>query len=221
MEIIAKDILDSGLEIVGLQEVVSKTTAVAYRELLKELSEKTGYAYYQFFPALPSGSGALAGGYGLGILSKYPITETELIKLTSETATKKYEQRVMGRAAIDVNGLEVNFFVTHLSYEITEVRKNQFAQINEIFKTYDNFLLVGDFNTNIYNEYKAIEGGVNLIRSKKYITFPEDNLSIDNIVYSANDWTFGTPNVVATGHSDHNMIWADGTFIPNGVKVEG
>ena len=213
MSVLAKDITDSGLDVVGLQEVVTKTPGVAYRDLLKDLAEKAGFPYFKFFRALNMSALAEDGGYGLAIMSKYPIKDTELILLDSSLDGKNYEQRVMGRATIDVNGTEINFFVTHLSFEATQVRKNQFTQISEIFKSYDNFVLVGDFNTQIFPEYKLLEGCVNLIRSRKYITYPSTRESIDNIIYSEGDWTFSDPTAVETGHSDHNMIFATGTLV--------
>ena len=109
MSKLAKNIRAADLGIVGLQEVDQLTTRVNNINTMKRLSNHTGYDYYAFFKAIDF----KGGEYGVGILSKYPILETERIELSSG----KEEKRVLGRAKIDVNGLTVNFFVTHISFD--------------------------------------------------------------------------------------------------------
>ena len=203
---IAKNITDRDLDIVGFQEVDQKTNRVNGMDTMKTLSEKTGYKYYAFFKAINHGGGE----YGVGVLSKYPITATEKVMLESAG----YEQRVLGRTEIDVDGLKVNFFVTHLSYENAAIRKTQYEQINSELIKYDNFVLTGDFNTSNFDEYAAIENSATVNNHQNsVVTFPSKSSSIDNIVYSTEAWSFGMPFTVQTSYSDHYMLYANGTYI--------
>ena len=73
-----------------------------------------------------------------------------------------------------------------------------------------NFVLTGDFNTNDLGALDECDG-VERINKKDSptITFPEDSIAIDNIVYSSRAWRFGNINTVTDSYSDHYMIWAD------------
>ena len=112
---IAKNITDNGIEIAGFQEVDNKTTRASKKEQIKEIANKTGYQYYKFFKAIDF----QGGGYGLGIVSKYPIESTKLIKLSSGSA----EQRILAHAVINVNGEKINFFVTFFKISTANVRQ--------------------------------------------------------------------------------------------------
>ena len=50
--VLAQDILDQGLDIVGLQEVDQFTSRNGGKDTMKELSEATGYKYYGFTKAI-------------------------------------------------------------------------------------------------------------------------------------------------------------------------
>ena len=109
MSKIAENITKRGMDIVGIQEIDQMTSRVGGIDTMKMLSNATGYSYYVFFKAISY----KGGEYGIGILSKYPILETERIELGSGEC----EQRVLGKAVIEVAGIRIPFFVTHLSYE--------------------------------------------------------------------------------------------------------
>ncbi len=210
MSILAKDILDQKLDIVGFEEVDKNCDRSKNLDTMKVLSEKTGYKYYCFFKAINLGSGE----YGIGVLSKYPILENERIALDSSGG----EQRVMGRVKIDVEGTALNFFVTHLAYESYSLRAKQFEQVNSILRKYDNFLIVGDFNIISLTEYQAIEnsGAVNTPEHFLY-TYPSTKECLDNIVYSSRNWTFGEGKVLNNNHSDHSMLYASAQFLPGSL----
>ena len=207
MEKLGEDIKDKKLDIVGVQEVDQFSSRSMNIDTMKELSESSGLEYYAFFKAID-----LRGGeYGVGILSKYPILETEKTELYSGTE----EQRVLGHAVIDVGGERLNFFVTHLSYESKALRDRQFATIAEKTAGLDNFVVTGDFNTSNFNEYAPIKNMDMVNNSESSInTFPSPtpSSSIDNIVFSKNNWSFGDPSVLPNGNSDHCMLYATGTF---------
>lgn len=213
---LAKDIVDQKLDIVGLEEVDQFCTRSGNMDTMKTMSELTGMPYYAFFKAINlSGSGANGQGeYGVGVLSKYPITETQRIELYSTGET-----RVLGRTKIDVNGTEINFFVTHLEWSPDSTRYKQLEQFNEILPNYDNFVVVGDFNVHTLSEYQKIlyKGMVNT-EDNPILTYSsyDGDWYLDNIIYSPNNWTFTEGKTLPNGKSDHFMLYATGTFAPVG-----
>ena len=205
---IAKNITDNGIEIAGFQEVDNNTRRCNKVSQIKKIAEKTGYQYYKFFKAINHDGGE----YGLGIVSKYPIESTNLIKLSSGSA----EQRILAHAVINVNGTKINFFVTHLSYDGEgggSSRSKQFSEVASELAKYDNFVLSGDFNTRNLDEYNVISGSA-LVNSKDdpKVTYPDGRSPLDNLVYSTATWKFGAINVVTNSYSDHYMIHSVGTF---------
>lgn len=207
MRVLGQDIKNAGLDIVALQEVDQFVPRSKNQDTIKLLSEYSGLSYYAFFKAIDLNGGE----YGVGILSRYPILETSLEKLYSGDK----EQRVIGGAKIDVNGTIVNFFSTHLSFESKSLRDRQFAQIYNIVKELDNFIVAGDFNTSDFSEYSIIKNA-EMVNNSKYsiFTFPatSPSSSIDNIVYSVGSWTFEKPQIVKNQHSDHCMLYAEGVL---------
>ena len=175
---------------------------------MKILSETSGLPYYQFFKAIDH----QGGEYGLGILSRYPILEYESQQLHSPNL----EQRVLGHALIDIEGTQVHFFVTHLSYEDAEVHAIQTEAVIEKISQYKNFVLTGDFNTQNFNPY-YIENGFGALNNDKYSVKTYQDQTIDNIIYSKDTWRFGIPIALANGHSDHNMIYARARLIVDSV----
>lgn len=204
---LAEDIVSKELDIVGLQEVDCNAPRSNDVDITACLAEKTGLSYYKFFKAIDMKKG---GEYGVAVISKYPILESERIELDSEGTG---EQRVMGRVQVDVNGRKINFFVAHLSYESSEKREVQFKQVSEIMNSYDNFVLTGDFNTSDFSEYSVIENADMVNSDKKFVmTFPLHNSCIDNIVYSVNTWEFDDAKALVNENSDHYMLYATGTY---------
>lgn len=216
---LAKDIVDQKLDIVGMQEVDQFCDRSGNMDTMKTMSELTGMPYYAFFKAINlAGNGAGGvGEYGVGVLSKYPILETERIELYSTGET-----RVLGRTKIDVNGTAINFFTTHLEWSPDATRYKQLDQFNDIFPKYDNFVVVGDFNVHTLSEYQRInyKGMVNT-EEKPILTYSstDGDWYLDNIIYSPEDWTFGEGKTLPNGKSDHFMLYATGVFSPKGKDV--
>lgn len=200
---LGEDIVATDLDIVGLQEVDIGTGRVKKQDTMKVLSECTGYKYHCFFKTIDF----WGGDYGLGVLSKYPIVESERIKLSSGW----HEQRVLGRVKVDVNGKLVNFFVTHLSYEDEDIRRGQFSQINAVLGQQDNFILTGDFNCDSLGEFGLIESS-SAVNTDTYSLLTCGGACIDNIVYSEN-WSFSRPLTLDNGHSDHRLLYATGELL--------
>lgn len=200
LKTIAKVITDANLDIVGVQEVDYRTKRSNGIDQPRMLADAAGMPYYVFV----RGIDYQGGQYGTLILSKYPIISSEVIPLESWDK----EGRALGHAVIDVNGFQFDFFNTHLSYEDTTLRKEQFFQVSEKTDLCKNFILTGDFNTADFTEFTIL--GANLINhaARWYPTFPGGNSAIDNIVYTDcfKEIASGT---VTQSYSDHYMVWAE------------
>ena len=203
----ANVIKNAGLDIVGFQEVDNKTKRTNYSEQIKVLSQKTGLKYYKFFKAFDFNG----GGFGVAILSRYPIVDSDITYLPSGNC----EQRILARAGIRVNNEIINFFVTHLSYNGEGIsRANQFTTIANKISKYNNVILTGDFNTESWKEFDPIVNkGMQLLNNstKKVTTYVDETyggLALDNIIWQKSMFTAGAASTVKDSGSDHYMLYA-------------
>lgn len=213
MSLFANTITEKNIEIIGFQEVDYLCNRSQNLDTMKVLSELTGYKYYAFYKAinLDGGPNGNDGEYGLGILSKYPIKKTDKYELSSFGS----EQRILAHAVIDVNGTEINFFNTHLSFQDPSQRTVQMGEINGFINGKKNSFLTGDFNVTDINEFKQIEG-ITGIQSEetphetwlqKYEAWPTS--CIDNIYYSSKSFKRVSSGVDTRELSDHKMLYAE------------
>lgn len=198
--VLSNDLLAVGADIVGIQEMDIGTKRVDGANSLDLICAGTPYKYSYFAKAMDYNGGE----YGTAILSKFPITEARTVPLDSSC----YEPRAFGYVKIDVEGEKLNFLNTHIEYVSDEQRRVQFAQIGEFIKGLDGFILTGDFNTDVFSEFDAIEGKKLVNNSETYFpTFPAHKRAIDNIVIS-DKFSYSEATMVETGHSDHHMLYA-------------
>lgn len=146
LEQLANFIKSQNPDIVALQEVDVKTNRTNAlhqngKDFITELGFRTGLltAYATTIPH--------AGGYyGIGILSKYPFTETRRIMLPFPEGAK--EQRAMLYSVVELNnGQLLTFVSTHLDHSISSVRQKQVKALNKAMKRNPYPMIVcGDFN---------------------------------------------------------------------------
>ena len=118
-----------------------------------------------------------------------------------------YEQRAYGHALIEVNGVNLHFFNTHLSYEKKEIREAQMAQLAAAANQSRGYILTADFNTADLTEFRVFTDAT-LANPGKYPTFPSSSSAIDNIVLESG-WKITDSGMLASGKSDHNLLWAE------------
>lgn len=215
MKMLADEILRLDLDIVGLQEVDRLADRSQYLDTMETLSELTGYEYYYYSKAIniagDPGKYGQQGEYGTGILSKYPIVFEETTKLTSGS----YEQRVLGNVIIEYEGVQINFFNTHLTYNTLEMREKQMEEINAIMGDSEYCILTGDFNIESIEEFKNftnLTGASNednpLESYPGWKTEPWPTGSLDNVLYSK-EFTLKDCGVSKKKLSDHYLLWAE------------
>jgi endonuclease/exonuclease/phosphatase family metal-dependent hydrolase len=201
---LAELITPLGIDIIGLQEVDVGTSRAGGKDTLRELAEAAGYEYYAFSRAIDY----RGGQYGTAIMSKYPIKSYETVSLTTPEGL---EARVYGHAVIDVGGVSIDFYNTHLSYEDTDVRLTQIAELNAAVSRARGFIVTGDFNTDDNTQRAAIGG--TLTNTDKYATFPSSGKDIDDIILHGGWDILDSDMVEVLGKSDHNLLWAKIKFV--------
>ncbi|MCJ8008503.1 endonuclease/exonuclease/phosphatase family protein [Lederbergia wuyishanensis] len=208
---IAEIIRETDATVVGLQEVDRHFGERSeFQDQAKELAELLNF-HYAYGPNInmQTTSGE-AKQYGNAILSLYPIIESENFPLTS------YEEEPRGclKATIDLNGVHVNVFNTHLSLEPISRMK----QIDELIEVTSRekypSVLMGDFNAEPESEeIKKLLKDTNFTDCFSNIgrneSYPADgpNIRIDYIFTSTELDSFNEKVVNRKG-SDHLPIVA-------------
>lgn len=130
-------------DLVALQEIDDHTSRSGAFNEAEVMAKKLNMHYY-FGKAIDYGG----GGYGVAILSKYPLSDTKTIALPS-TEGFKGETRVLALATITLpNGKAIRFSSTHLEVSSGANRDLQIKEINRIATSETlPFIIGGDFNS--------------------------------------------------------------------------
>ena len=226
---IVEQIKAADADIVGFQEVDLFTSRSKNVDQIATIAAKAGFEYFYFEPVIEYGKPGekapediKANSYGHAVMSKYPITKSEII--WPDDQTDDGEVRNFGRHEIDVDGTTIVFYNTHLDFQ---KGRFQYFEVQEEYMAKDEYAIcVGDFNET-YDEYNVY------FDSDKFynFTFGEDNNNvllrtnaetgkksqyIDHIIVTKDKFTwqdggegnglFMTPH---EGASDHNMIYCN------------
>lgn len=140
---IARYIKDSKADIIGLQEVDSVCNRSGKIDQMKFLAEQTGmfYAYTRHF-AFDGGS------YGLGVLSRFPLSNIKDLRV-SLSSTGKQETRALLTADFMKGKTKYTFATVHMDYRDSKSRQVQAEEIVKMFSGSQNpVILTGDLNAN-------------------------------------------------------------------------
>lgn len=133
----------SKADIVGLQEVDSVCNRSGNVDQMKVLAENTGmhYAYTRHF-AFDGGS------YGIGILSKYPLSDIKDHRIILTSSGKSNAQtRALLTANIVAGKTKIMFATVHMDYRDSNSRLAQSEELVKLFgKQQLPVILTGDFN---------------------------------------------------------------------------
>ncbi|WP_087972244.1 endonuclease/exonuclease/phosphatase family protein [Oceanobacillus rekensis] len=205
---IAKVIQDADADIIGLQEVDRfYGDRSDFQDQTRELAKLLGYHYvYGANLNLEPAEGQEENRqYGTGILSKYPIIDSENIYLSSFGN----EQRGLLRTKINVRGVQMNFFNTHLGLNAPE-RNKQVEEIIEVKSSFeDPSVLVGDLNAEPNSEeFQLLLNKGNFVDTFSEVensnTFPVvDPMKRIDYILTSPDIKFTNPEVIYTEASDH------------------
>lgn len=206
IDAIAADIEAQHPAVVCVQEIDKNVDRSGNRDVLRELAAAVGMNY-EFYPTIH-----LQGGtYGLGIMSVYPLESCAMVPLETR---REDEARVLASAVINVDGKQIKIYNTHLSFEDTDQRRQQWDFLNETLAGEQlPFILMGDFNVAGMEEFSYLTG-VECVNSASthFETIVGDGddgfRCIDNIFIS-DGLTLLSGKMVDTSASDHRPLVAE------------
>lgn len=147
LEKIANVIKDCNADIVGLNEVYDYGCENIDRcEQTKKLSNLSNIGNFAFAEAIKVRG---TDTFGNAFLSKFEITSIKTIKVPSPQVKDEdayYEDRVLLRAEINVNGKTLTCFITHFGLALGEQEKMFAVVSKEIANTKTPYIFMGDFN---------------------------------------------------------------------------
>ncbi|MGF6846694.1 endonuclease/exonuclease/phosphatase family metal-dependent hydrolase [Chitinophaga sp. W3I9] len=203
---IANVILATNPDLVALQEVDSVTGRTSQSDQLKELASITGM--YTYFAKSMDFDG---GGYGTGILSRFPISSNTTMMLPS---AKGNEPRAAGIVTVQLPGdSSLQFVTTHL--DAGRKATDRIAQANALadyFRaTATPVIIAGDFNAlPASKELKVLKQVFTDASSLMGPTFPSDSptIKLDYIMIAPKQrWTITGARVIEeTVASDHRPV---------------
>ena len=183
---IAKVIQSAKPDLVALQEVDQATQRSSQGDQLARLAELTGLR-----PAYGKAMDFQGGGYGVGVLSRFPIKESRTHPLPAGKGT---EPRVVLETIIRIveSGPDLRFLVTHVDHRSDPTaRAAQIARIRELFppNASDNLtaILAGDLNATPDSEVIRSLGAdwTDSAAAQHFLTCPADSpkVKIDYILF--------------------------------------
>lgn len=151
LERTARVIETSGADVIGLQEVDRHWSARSdYVDQAQWLARRLGlhYAYGANLDRDPEPGRTERRQYGTAVLSRYPIQSATNHALTSIPYPERpTEQRGLLATRINVRGVKIDFYNTHLDHQRSEQRASQVTEILELTAgTQRPAILVGDLN---------------------------------------------------------------------------
>ena len=210
LDAIAKVIKDSKADIVALQELDSATARSGNVYQLRQLAQKLNMHYY-FGKAIPHDGGS----YGVGILSKYPLSEANTYPLP-KLENVKSEDRVLALVKVHLSkNKTILLGSTHLDVNREENRVMQVEKILQLTAGKEPVIIAGDFNAR--PEANSIQKMQTVFKSagvKNLPTIPNINpdRKIDFIFYAKpDDFILKNEGVMteASYESDHLPLWAE------------
>lgn len=198
----------SNADLVGLQEVDSICTRSGKVDQMKALAEITGM-YYVFQRHFEYDGGA----YGLGILSRFPITSQQNDQITSMKKGEKKSLALLSALISLPEGREVKFATVHFALD-QSTRLIQASETLGFLKSELPVILTGDFNAEPKtDEMELLSTNFKMADSNLGTTFPALNPTkkIDYIWVGSpcltQDPTIQIPLTVH--HSDHLPLIAE------------
>ncbi len=207
-------IKENGVEIMGFQEIDVNNTRNDYDMVQDFVNDDYPYVHFA------KGRDFANGGFGVGVTSQYELKEVSSIPIES---TGSKATKVLERTVFEKDGREIAFYVTHTSWENTDLRRRQFAEIIERVKMdpTEYKIMVADWNADqsLY-EYTMFEDGFHIANGKDGKWLDTFNGTDDSMKVLTVDNIITTKNIritdVGTVHSDmadHDMLWADLEFL--------
>ncbi|GAA3826316.1 endonuclease/exonuclease/phosphatase family protein [Nocardioides panacisoli] len=217
-------IRSSGADIVLLQEVDKNRSTSGHVDQAGWLAANLGGWSDAFGTNVDYGGGL----YGTAIISRFPIVSYENTHLPNGPGG---QQRGLLHAVVDVDGVELSLYDTHLQNKIDYLKVRQAQAIAPIIAADDRpKVLAGDFNSQVQDTpLRTIIGGTGMhdtwgaVGVGSGLTHPSSHPRgrIDLQLYGGDGLTAITSSVLATTASDHRPVRAEYTLSGASSKVCG
>ncbi|MHA2248327.1 MAG: endonuclease/exonuclease/phosphatase family protein [Candidatus Hodarchaeales archaeon] len=207
-------ILESGADVVGLEESEGARISSSNMNGVLWLSHQTGMKYYYYGPPTS------AQIYGVSLLSKFPISSAEYVNLPAEESI----ERVAIVVEIDTGEVagELQIIVTHFQTSRYESdRKEQAEEIIAITQNFPEAVILGDFNTrpditddafqllnSTFSDAWLLAGNA----SNSGTSYSSSGIAVDRIDYIWLKGNWIVPNCEIFGStrtSDHRAVYAE------------
>ena len=191
---LANLIKSHNIDIIGIQEATPE-------KLTNRLASEFGYSNNNYFYREPNNANA--------IMSKYNFVSKNYNKLQSCR-----ESREIDKAVVNINGVDISFYVTHFSYQ-DECHDVHFQSAVDIMKNDPNpIILTGDFNIwdrSFHDKYFKplgfiVAGYDNNYNGTGQVTYMDSIYVLPKGHISTNG--FKSINTVGT-YTDHDLVYAD------------
>lgn len=227
---IVKLIKELDPNVVCAQELIEHSGVDPAVDTAKQIADELGYNYFYHFADRWTGREEKET-QGNAIFSKFPIVKTNhhfLQEPKTDPVNASEEGRVITEVTLDINGKDLSFGTTHLSFapffETTESRKKEAINLVNFLREKDkNYVFTGDLNSvpgsfllNELNELSNIKNAGPDYSEKTWTTKPFDMLGfVENdlnwrldYVFTTNDIEVNSSEIVDTKFSDHLPILA-------------
>jgi endonuclease/exonuclease/phosphatase family metal-dependent hydrolase len=199
IERIAEVIRETKPDIVGVQELHRGTWKARFRDQAAELERLTDMQLF-FGRAMGNGNSE----YGNAVLTRGTIVDTHIDPLPG-----KGEPRSMLGATIDVDGVRLIAYVTHLAAWARFGSRTRLLQAEAVARLVAKselpYVLMGDFNTSpTSDELRVFHDGtiVTSCFAEKIVTYRATKQCLDYI-FTDPTWQIRDARVIAHGPSDH------------------
>jgi endonuclease/exonuclease/phosphatase family metal-dependent hydrolase len=205
IEEIASVITTAQPDVVGLQEVHRRSWQSRFRDQAAELERLTGLTL-----AFGRAMGSRRSEYGNAILTRGRVSDVQV-----EVLPGSGEPRSLLAATVDVDGLRLRTYVTHLVAWGRFGARTRLTQAEAVARTTSRsdlpFVLAGDFNSDPHSEELAVFRNANFVSScfvDTVITHRATKKCLDYIFVGPR-WKIRSAEVVQRGPSDHWPLVAE------------
>lgn len=213
---IAGVIRSSGADVALLQEVDRNRHGTGQVDQAARLAGMLGGWSHAFGQNVSYGS----GGYGTAIISRFPISSSSNTHLPNAPGG---QQRGLLKAVVDIGGMDVSFYSTHLQNKMDQLKLRQARAVAPIVAADGNPKVVGgDMNAwpgdQVLGALKgALDDTWDAVGAGAGATNPAPNPRgrIDYLLYAGSELTPTSANVPAARASDHRPVRA--TYSLSGV----
>ena len=200
IENIANVITDTRPDVVGLQEVHRRSWQSRFRDQAEELERLTGLTL-----AFGRAMGNRRSEYGNAILTPGRVSDVQV-----EVLPGRGEPRSLLAATIDVEGLRLRAYVTHLVAWGRLGSRTRLMQAEAVAKRMARsdlpFVLTGDFNSDPRSEELSVFRNATFVSS--VVTHRATKKCLDSIFVSPG-WQIRSAEVLQRGPSDHWPLVAE------------